>query len=112
MANYHRGEVDICLSGAPYTLRPTFQALCELEQRAECSIYVLARRMEEGAFTLHDITCIIWSGIRGTLGEKTPAIEDIGECIVRDGLANYIPPAYGYIAGALGIETATIHESR
>ncbi len=104
MANPLRGEVDIRLAGKAYTLRPTFQALCELEQRAGSNLYHIARRFEDGSFTLLDITCVVWSGIRGTLGASAPTFEDIGEHIVLQGVANMVDPACRYMAGALGVE--------
>ena len=103
MANIYRGEVDIELAGKHFSLRPTFQSICEMENKAGCNLYHLARRFEDGTFTLFDITCVIWSGIRGTQGMSAPDFENIGNHIVESGIASIVAPVCDYVAGCLGV---------
>jgi len=43
MANKHRGEVTITIGGQAFTLRPTFEALVEFEERAGTTAYEALR---------------------------------------------------------------------
>ena len=45
MANHYRGEVTVGVSGRAYTLRPTFQILCEIEERIGLKLPQLLRRV-------------------------------------------------------------------
>lgn len=102
MANAMRGETDIMLAGREYTLRPTFNALCELENKTGSGLFELAKRFDEGRFTLHDIASVIWSGIRAGGCAEPPAFETVGEWIAVQGMASVIKPVTHYLYLALG----------
>jgi hypothetical protein len=48
MANKFRGEVDITIGGNQYTLRPTFEALVEFEDRCGMTAYAAMGKMVNG----------------------------------------------------------------
>ncbi len=64
MANLQRGEIPIKLDGVEYTLRPTFNAICEIESRTGLGIAQLILKAESGNTTLKDVVYIIWAGIK------------------------------------------------
>ncbi len=104
MANLLRGEVDVVLGAATYTMRPTFQAICELEAKIGCNLYQLALRFQEGQFTLQEITSIVWFGLRGVNTDLPFTYDALGNMIVQAGIVNFLKYASQFLASALGIE--------
>lgn len=90
MANSQRGEVSLLLGGKEYTLRPTFEALCELEARTRVSLPDLVMDLQMGNPSLMKLSLIIWSGIWGFNKESSPSINEVGEMVVTDGLVNVL----------------------
>jgi len=88
MANQQRGEVTLKLCGMDYTLRPTFESLCELEDRTNSSVLQTIASMRGGDIRLKELTHIIWSGMFGYDAENTPEVEVIGKLIIEEGLTN------------------------
>lgn len=86
MANRHRGEVTIKLDGKNYTLRPTFEALCELEDRLDDSVIRILASMQGGRIRLNALTHIIWAGMWGYDKDKAPSIEEVGQLVMDTGL--------------------------
>ncbi len=93
-----RGEVEFFLGSQPILLRPTFQALCSLEQESGRGILEIARRFHEGNFTLSEVVAIIKTGmVNGTLSK-----EQIGNAVCDAGIATLVKPLSEYLAYALG----------
>lgn len=88
MANKYRGEVNITLAGEKYVLRPTFEALCELEERAGEPILSIMSGMQDGKIRLKDMALIIWSGMYGYDAASAPSIDTVGAMILETGLLN------------------------
>lgn len=86
MANRQRGEVVIKLSGKDYTLRPTFEALCELEDVANDTVIRMLAEMEGGRVRLKPLSLIIWAGMLGFNRETAPSPEEVGEMVVATGI--------------------------
>lgn len=103
MANPHRGEVEVTLDGKSWTLRPTFEALCEIEDSTGVGIAVMLRRFGEGSFGVRDVAAILAAGIAAT-GKPAPGIERIGEIVVEQGIASFVAPIGVFLAGAVGID--------
>lgn len=83
MANQERGEVGVTLGDKVYTLRPTFDALCELEGIENKPIDVILRTIEEGR--LSSVRAVIWCLLQDkhakdfpTLKHASGFIEDVG----------------------------------
>lgn len=66
MPNPHRGEIEACLDGKPYTLCLTLGALAELEHAfGDTDMLALAERFERGRLSARDAQRIIGAGLRG-----------------------------------------------
>jgi hypothetical protein len=66
MANPHRGEIEACLNGKPYTLCLTLGALAELEHVfGHEDMLALAQRFQSGRLSARDAQRIIGAGLRG-----------------------------------------------
>jgi len=88
MANSQRGETSIKLCGTDYTLRPTFGALCELEDRTGESVLSILTSMEGGKIRLRDLTYVIWAGMYGFDQVGALTISEVGELILEEGLVS------------------------
>lgn len=66
MPNSHRGEIEACLDGQPYTLCLTLGALAELEHAfGDEDMLALAERFQCGRLSARDAVRIIAAGLRG-----------------------------------------------
>lgn len=66
MPNPHRGEIEACLDGRPYTLCLTLGALAELEHAfGHEDMLALAERFQSGRLSARDAARIIGAGLRG-----------------------------------------------
>ena len=66
MPNPHRGEIEACLDGRPYTLCLTLGALAELEHAfGHEDMLALAERFQLGRLSARDAQRIIAAGLRG-----------------------------------------------
>lgn len=88
MANRLRGEVALDLGERRFVLRPTFEAVCEIEDEIGTSIFEFGRRLELAQVSLRDLVkfahaCAVQSG-----HEIAP--EHLGELIVETGAHNAI----------------------
>jgi hypothetical protein len=89
--NPHRGEVSVTLGGRERVLRPTFQALAEIESKTGKTLQQLIALGMGAALGLNDTTAIITAGLRAA-GE-TVKDEEVGADIVAAGLQSMIAPA-------------------
>lgn len=97
MANEVRGEVEIKLGGKRYSLRPTYEALAEIENLTDAGLIKLAGRFQEGDIRIKDVVAIIWAG----MGDDAPAIDEVGRLVVAQGLADLTAVAGIFLAAAL-----------
>lgn len=97
--NRERGEVAITLGGVEYCLRPTFQALAEIESRAGVGLMKLANRFGTADFGIKDLIAVLEPAIEAG-GVKPPA--DLGALIAEAGIANVVGPIGDFLAHALG----------
>lgn len=106
MHNPVRGEVEVVLDGKAHVLRPTFQAICELEQAVGCGIVALVRRLHDGDIRLHDVVAVLECGMRGA-GESVP-VGRIGESVLAQGIRSVMPAVVGFLQSALGAEQEAV----
>lgn len=99
--NPFRDESSITLGSQRYVLRPTFEALAQIEGETGLPILELASRFSKGKVGTREITAIISAGIRGA-GGQVPG--DLGELIMRAGLVEVIGLASLWLTGALSGE--------
>ena len=100
MTNKLRGEVEIELSGEKWTLRPTFEALSNIESKLNKSIPEIVREQRNAIVKFVTIAVVIWEGmvaanegrppLSKTRNSKPLRYEEVGEMIVKDGLTNVI----------------------
>ncbi len=96
--NKQRGEVQVRLNGHEYTLRPTFEALVEIEERLGAGLVPIARRFVDAQFGVREVAGIIAAGIRGS-GQKVP--DDLGPQIVKQGVLSFSEAIGTFLTGAL-----------
>lgn len=78
MANQYRGEINIILSGKTYNLRPTFQALCEIENEIGKSLVVLLSKLDEQGILIQEQISIIKIGLKHAENNNLPTnLEDL-----------------------------------
>lgn len=93
-ANPHRGEVSVTLDGREYKLRPTFQALVEIEQATGCGLVELTRRFIDGKHSMRDIASILVAGINAGREPGAPPVrfEQIGPWAYEAGFLRVTEP--------------------
>lgn len=105
MANKHRGEVTINLGGRAFTLRPTFEALVEFEDRAGITAYEALRDMMVKqrapakciAVAFHAGIKAAWNAADGT----PPSFAEIGSLIQRVGIKAVVQDYSAFLTMAI-----------
>ncbi len=80
-----KNSVMISLGGAEYRLKPTFQAIMDIEERLG-GIIGLAVRAADGDFGLKEMTVIIWATM-----EESLTFEQVGKLVLSEGIAKASP---------------------
>lgn len=101
MANRFRGEVDITLGNEVYIMRPTFQALCEIEEKTGKTIFALLEEISSQNLLLRAIPKIIQPAIKA--GGKEIDEEKIKELLHQPGLVEIIKLIIKFFKYGLGI---------
>lgn len=90
MTNPARGEVTLKLGEASYVLRPTFGAICEIEDAIGASLFDIGRKLERAEIPARDLlkfaqACLTHSGHK---------VEEaaLGEAIMAQGAFEVIGP--------------------
>jgi hypothetical protein len=94
MANKYRGEVLLRLENEVYTLRPTFQALCEIETGLGRSIVHFLTHIDERGVLLAEQVLILAAGIRGAGGGGP---KNLPELIMAAGAAQILPVIFNFL---------------
>jgi len=104
--NKYTGTFDIKLGGKEYTLRPTFEALVEFEDRAGIAVNEAFKDMLAGKMSFKTVACAIWAGMLGEAlyngkdRAEVPYVK-IGETIRKDGLQSHVISAQHFFSMAL-----------
>lgn len=99
--NPARGDVRIEMGGRHFVLRPSFQAIAQMEAHFARGIIAIARDYHNGKITAaSDFLALLEIGIRAS-GETVP--ENLPELMVEKGIAQLIEPLGQYVAHACGI---------
>lgn len=99
MANKARGEIGVRLNGVDYTLRPSFSALCELEDRAGLTFLELAQRIAEQKISVKLVPSIIYAGIIGA-GQEAD-FDEIADACIDEGFLNLMPACMAFMENAV-----------
>lgn len=104
-----KGERKIDLGGATFTMRPTFAVLTTLEDRFG-SLFVFIQKLTQQAnittldITLADVAFIIHTGISGSLGDRSPSYDEVGQWIAEAGVVSIMAEAVDFITSGMVTE--------
>ena len=100
MANINQNDIELELDGNFYIMRPSFQALCEIEQSVGKSLQILLNDFEVRGILLAEQVKIIYCGVKA--GGNILNEAEIGEFICLYGINNSIKLVISFIRSALG----------
>ena len=83
MANRARGEVSVEAAGRTYTLRPTVNAICDLEEREGVTFAALAERAGRG--DTRAVRALVWAYLQDKHGAEVVTLIDAGAWIEKAG---------------------------
>jgi len=89
MANQQKGELGVTVEGQRYTLRPDFNALCELEDLLGKTFTETALEMSNGRPN-SGLRAVVWCLLQANHGEEIKTLRDAGSWIVRAGGADVV----------------------
>src|SRR6185369_347186 len=98
MANPHRGEVKITLAGQEYTLRPTFDALAQIENDLGMGMAGVTARFFSRTHGFREIESIVRNGIIGAGGQPP---KDLRDLLVKDGITKISSPVIVFVSNAI-----------
>lgn len=103
MPNADRGDVAITLrfNGADreYVMRPTFDAIAQIERATSRGILAVARTAAAGEIGLAEATIVITAGLKGA-GEPA-TVKAVGPMVFEAGLLNVLAPVSKFLSGAV-----------
>jgi hypothetical protein len=104
MANPMRGETSLMLGGTYYTLRPSFQAMAEIEHALGRSIMLLMAEHAEGALVLTNMAVILQFGLKaaGTILSHAALMQLLDDAP----LPEVIRTIGHFFLNALGVDSA------
>jgi hypothetical protein len=102
----YTGTFQITLQGKEYTLRPSFEAMVEFEEKSGKAVNEAFMEMTEGKMSFKTIACAIWAGILGEAAYQNDKslqkkFQVVGEMIKKDGLQNHVSSASTFFTMAL-----------
>ena len=100
-ANKERGEIAIELGGTEYILRPSFDALCRIEQGIGTTIhrFLFQTAVSRDVGVMH-VATIITEGIRGS-GVEPPSKDDMGRMLFEEGVEHMSAVAIEFLNNAM-----------
>ena len=99
--NHLRGDVKLTLLDTHYLMRPSFQAIAQLEEYFKRGIIDIARDYHNSKLChATDFLAIIQAGLKGA-AQESPA--DLPDRIIMTGLTQLIEPCGLFLAHACGI---------
>lgn len=107
MHNVHRGEITIKFTKQSLTLRPTFQALCEIESVLGQSLIKTILEFEQEQLRLVAIMTIIKAGVKAYDGTILTD-EQVSVLIQEKGLFNIMSDIIKFLSNAIGLEKENI----
>lgn len=100
MANRERGEVGVEVEGAQYTLRPDFDAVCELETLTNKSFEHVLMECAEGRMS--GLRACVWCLLQAHHSDEIKALKDASHWIER---AGGVPTVFELVKSALDANT-------
>lgn len=112
MANKTRGEVNVSLAGREWAMRPTFQALCEIEGMTGKTLRHLGLNFVQKEVRARDVTAILCAGLKAGHGDKAPDFNEIGEAIMDQGMKSVEQPVVDFLAAVMSFYSEGSHEKK
>mgnify|MGYP000853898188 FL=1 len=106
-ANAHRGETEIALGGTTYVLRPTFEALVEIERQVGKPVLALINESQAQGLPLDVLAVVVTECLRAhgrETGDRSmqhfnkPRIADL---IYQEGLVRVLPAVMAVLVAAV-----------
>lgn len=107
MGNKYKGTFEVTIDGKEYTLRPSFDALCEFEDMVGISAHVARQQLIDGDFKAKLIPAAVWAGMQGEhlmTGQKIPSYRVLGEIMRKEGIFKYQVEAVKLLTYALSAD--------
>lgn len=107
MANKFKREVPIKLGNSEYTLRPTFEAICEFEEKSGINSFAAMQAIQQGKGTSSRvIAAAFWAGIRASKEyegnpSRAPTFGEVGRMIQEQGMHHLVPPFVDFLVKGL-----------
>ena len=94
----YNGTFRVTLLDQEFTLRPSFEALCEFEDKTGLACNEAFNQMSAGKMSIKVVTAAIWAGILGeALYKNNPKLEKsfkvVGEMVRKEGITHCIKAA-------------------
>ena len=106
MANKFKGEFDITLDGKTYTMRPTFEAMVDFEDKAGSVVNWAKLMGEQTPPSIKAIVAAIWAGIKHghPVDGRPPSFSEVGAMVMRDGAMKHAPTFVNFLAKAMSLD--------
>lgn len=103
MANLHKREIRATVGGVEYTLRPSFEALAEIEDRLGFSVLGLVRKCsEKRELNAKEMVTLIWAGHLGACGGKPDkGFSEFADELLDKGIAALAEPAMQFLLACI-----------
>jgi hypothetical protein len=101
-ANPHRGEVAVRIGARDLVLRPTFEAMAEIEATLGQGLVPLTRRVVQRDFGARDVAAVLLAGANAALrpGERLKP-EDVQKAVADAGVLGFVGPIVAFLANCL-----------
>jgi hypothetical protein len=96
MANQFRDEMEITVGEDTFLLRPSFEGLLEIEDKAKAGLLELMQQISSGKITARHTVAIIYGGIVGAGGKIT--FDELGQKCLEHGMAEISGKAAMFLA--------------
>lgn len=110
MAQKLRGEIELVIGQKTYTLRPSYAATVEFEDKAGITVFEAMKALgDRQSMPIKSMRCVFhscikaaWKPSMGTI----PTPDEIGEAVHNEGVSNFITPYAKILSNMLTGELA------
>jgi hypothetical protein len=110
VANRLKGEIEIKMNGETLVLRPDFDGLLEMEDKAGMGLSAILRRFVAQDWSLKLLTAVIYGGLCHYGDPEKHSFEKVGRAIVKSGLKHFTIPALSLISTSVNPDSEKAKE--
>jgi len=104
--NKERGEIELTIGKVAYTLRPTHEAMAQIEGLTGMGICEVAQNSVRSKCSTVEIVAVLYTCILAAENESEPKdISKFSGAVYRAGLANFMSPIMGLLNTMMAGET-------